>query len=685
LLTVSLKKAFAIDNLKRAWLWTRTNPDAQYKSYFRHIYKAYSLAADKEIEDLHKRLKNEAFKEIHATKIYLPKKSGILRPYTLLHVEDQILYQALANIVAEKLHPKVKKGYFLTVFGHLYAGKRSLFFYRKWQDGYRAYAKALEEAYDAGYEYIASFDLTACYDSIDHSVLSHFLRDIGLEKEFIDYFCKKLRHWSASSHDKPIYQGHGIPQGPQPSGIISECVLRFFDQNMTPNKSIKYFRYVDDIHLLAKSESGLRQQLINLDMLSKNIGLFPQTSKIAIHKIKDITKEIKNISNPPEVVVRQEDPDQQEVFKRIMELSPMYKVENDTRFKYVLGGAKPSSKLHLRLLEILKRQPHLYPSIFRNLSKADKLTKKVSGECIKLLKQNTLYAAFTSNFIKALHERIYSSYKASLTRFCRKYYKTQNPQLKVAVSQNLIGSSSLNYNQKQTLIGFNNWWTRSNIVSCLREDLIGRPSYEKLINKLLRDKVADVAIVASYRCIEYGLALDKPTSDINKLAQISLKKAGFLGRISARDCFIHDTIVNILGYRTKSIDWKKILGTRYKELLPKIVRWHGYFQTDPTAWVNITDTVNDSLLDILFQHDGTIGKYQHGYIGSILNVKSKFAKKYPNLFVALKDIHGKRLESDLSHPKVKVTGKPTRYIKFKDIKPLIKSLSAGYSELWSQW
>lgn len=685
MLTENLKKAFSIDNLKRAWLWIHTNSDAQYKSYFRHIYKAYSLAADKEIEDLHKRLKNNTYKLTHATKIYLPKKSGILRPYTLLAIEDQILYQALANIIAEKLHPKVRRRYFSTVFGHLYAGKKSLFFYRKWQDGYKAYVRAIEDAYNEGYEYAASFDLTACYDSIDHGVLSYFLNKIGLEKEFVIYLCEKLRHWSASSQEKPIYQGHGIPQGPLPSGIISECVLQYFDQNTKMANKIKYFRYVDDIRLMAKSETELRQELINLDLLSKNIGLFPQSSKIDIHKIEDINKEIKNISNPPEVVVRQEGPDQKKVFKRTMELSPRYKVENDTRFKYVLGGAQPSSKLHLRLIKILEKQPHLYPSIFRNFSKADKLTEKVSSECIKLLKQNTLYAAFTSNFIKALHGRIHPSYKGGLTKFCKKYYRTQNPQLKVAVSRNLIDSSSLNYNQKQTLVGFNNWWVRSNIVSCLREDFIGRPSYETLINKLLRDKVSDVCIVASDCCIEYGLALHKPTSDINRLAQISLKKTGYLGQVSAKDYFIHDAIVNILGYKTNPIDWKKILGKRYKELLPKIVRWNGYVQTDPTALVNITDTINDSLLDILFSHDGEIGNYQHGHIGSVLIANSKFAKKYPDLFIAVKDIHDKRLESDLSHPKVKSTGKPTKFVKYKELEPLFKALSKGYLELWSNW
>jgi hypothetical protein len=455
---------------------------------------------------------------------------------------------------------------------------------------------------------------------------------------------------------------------------------------MRTNKNVKYFRYVDDIRLLAKSENDLRQHLITLDMLSKNIGLFPQTSKIDIHKITDINEEIKNISNPPEVVIRKADPDQNEVFRRIMELSKRYEVTNDTRFKYVLGGAKPSSKLHLRLLEILKRQPHLYIGIFQNFSKAKKLTKKVSAQSLKLLKKNTLYAAFTSNFIKALHGKIYKTYEVSLTKFCKKFYKTKNPQLKVATSQNLIDSSSLNYSQKLALIKFSNWWAKTCIVSFLREDLIGKPSYETLINKMLRDTDAsDVCMVASDCCIEYGLTLHKPVKDINKLAQISLKKAGFLGKVSANDYFIRDSMVSVLGSKTKLIDWKKILGNRYKELLPKIVRWRGYVHTDPTAWVNITDTINDSLLDILFIHDGTIGKYQHGTIGGVLSTRSKFSQKYPDLFTAVKDIHTKRLESDLSHSKVRSTGKPTKYIKYKELKPLIQDLVNGYIELWRNW
>jgi len=682
---LSLKKAFAVDNLKRAWLWTRTNPDPRYKNYFRHIYSAYSLAVEQRLNDLNKRFMKGTYIPIHSTKIYLPKKSGILRPYTLLSIEDQILYQALSNVVAEKLYPKVRGKYLKNIFGHLYAGKNSTFFYKKWQKGYKAYVKALEDAYHSGFEYTASFDLTACYDSIDHGVLKYYIEDIGLEKEFGQYLCEKLRHWSATDHEKPIYQEHGIPQGPLPSGIISECVLRFFDQNMREKNAFKYFRYVDDIRLLAKSESVLREQLINLDMLSKNIGLFPQSSKIDIHKITNINDEIKNISNPPEYVVRPASPDQKKVFARIKELSPRYVVKNETRLKFVLGSAKDSAELQKRLLKILEKQPHLYSSVFNNLRKSTVLSKKVSEECVKLLRNYTLYGAFTAELIKTLNSRLHQSYKASLTKFCKKFYNTKNSQLKIAVTKVLIDTGTLKYKQKECLAKHKNWWVRSNVTSFFRQDFIGKPSYDNLINIMLRDKVCDVAIVASDCSIENISSLPMPRRDINKNAQYSLKQAGLIGRVLSTNCFIHDVVVEILGAKTIKIEWKKIAGRRYKEILPKFVRWHGYYQTDATAWVNITDTINDFLLDILFTHDGKIGNYQYGNIGGALNKGSKFEKQFPQLFWAAKDIHEKRLESDLSHAKVKATGKLTHFIKYKELKPLVKKLSNGYVELYTKW
>jgi hypothetical protein len=85
--------------------------------------------------------------------------------------------------------------------------------------------------------------------------------------------------------------------------------------------------------------------LVRLDQLSKDIGLFPQSSKISIHKIKNIDDELKSISQPTERSISGKVVDQEKLYKRLVALTPPphYKVKNPTRFKYLLAHASPNS------------------------------------------------------------------------------------------------------------------------------------------------------------------------------------------------------------------------------------------------------------------------------------------------------------------------------------------------------
>ena len=48
------------------------------------------------------------------------------------------------------------------------------------------------------------------------------------------------------------------------------------------------------------TERALRKMAVRLDLLSKNIGLFPQASKIALEEVTDPSEMVKSISNPPD-------------------------------------------------------------------------------------------------------------------------------------------------------------------------------------------------------------------------------------------------------------------------------------------------------------------------------------------------------------------------------------------------
>ncbi len=121
-----LEKIFDLTNLRRAYRWIMSNPDAQYKSYFRDSYDAFAIASDTHLKWIRTEGLRERYKVSHASKLLVPKSSGALRLITLLTVEDQIVYQACVNLIADALKTKTARRYETRVFAHLYAGKSVL-------------------------------------------------------------------------------------------------------------------------------------------------------------------------------------------------------------------------------------------------------------------------------------------------------------------------------------------------------------------------------------------------------------------------------------------------------------------------------------------------------------------------------------------------------------------------------
>ena len=208
--------------------------------------------------------------------------------------------------------------------------------------------------------------MASFYDSIDHNVIKFFLTDIKVDNELIEFLLRCLKTWSCctwTNQTNIIYHEHGIPQGPQPSGLLSEVVLKYIDDRGSKRGKIKYVRYVDDIKLFAKTENILRQRLITLDLAAKEVGLFPQSSKVNIRKVINPLDEIKSISRPPEPV-DVISPNQEKLRKRILELITSIlkgnvNTETFTRFKYLISKAAPHYKLNKRLITLLEHQPAL--------------------------------------------------------------------------------------------------------------------------------------------------------------------------------------------------------------------------------------------------------------------------------------------------------------------------------------
>lgn len=116
-------------NLVLAYNRLLTNPESTYKNFFRDTYSIYGMASDKNIVLLSKRVKT-GYIPMQSIRVFMPKTNGLNRMYTLLSIEDQIVYQAYANILANALtsNLQITKRYKKSVFGNLCSQSNSDFF-----------------------------------------------------------------------------------------------------------------------------------------------------------------------------------------------------------------------------------------------------------------------------------------------------------------------------------------------------------------------------------------------------------------------------------------------------------------------------------------------------------------------------------------------------------------------------
>jgi hypothetical protein len=675
-------------NLDRAWRWVRSNPEAMFKRYCGELYSRFALADDLLIDELRQRLLRGFYEPDHSCKLLVPKKSGILRPYTILTVQDQIVYQALVNVVAERMGPRIRSRYARQTFGHIYAGKTSQWFYKKWSDGYTAFNKAARDAFSRGLIYSASFDLTAFYDSVDHGVLCHFLAKLGCEKDFYEFLRNCLSKWTAN--DRRIYQFHGIPQGPLSSGLLSEVVLQHFDQYYGAKADLVYLRYVDDIRLYAKREVDLRRMLVRLDRLSKDVGLFPQASKIDIHRVTDINRELKSISNPTEAAVRGAIVDQVKLANRLIKLSPrltpVVKIEDETRFKYLLAHAAPTARLNGRMLTISVTRPDLVPSIARYFTRYRLLPRRVSLELALRVGRNELYENVTAAWLSVLQGRIRQAEKASLNKSLKRLWgpRSLGTELKGMIGAHLIREGMLTFNQTRYATRFiPEWWVRVQLLAALGTQHYGTTTLQGILNEALLDQNSDVSLAAAQQIANLNVTVIQPLRGINVSAGKTLRQLGVLRRVPGRSCGIEWSFARFTG-RAWTLNWRAVFGVTYRHAEQLAVQMRALADTNVTAFVNAADVFNDRLLSGLYLHDPALGSYTLGQIGSVLS-SVRLRTQYPAVFQLCNGIHDERLKSSLSHPIVKRTGRPTTRIPYQYVRTAKRLYSHAISELETLW
>lgn len=290
----SLWNKFATyDNFMLAWQRTVNVTSRMVHDELGMKIFAHNLQANLEYLVQQAQAEDFPYKPLADHKVYVPKPSTTLRTMSLMAVPDVIVYQALVNVIADRVHPYLVTHENQHVLGNLYAGTGKRWMLRPWKQQYTRFVNRVEKLYYAGNSWIASTDIVAFYDTIDHARLLSLVRKYcGEEQRFEEKFRECLATWSA--HNAKVTMSRGIPQGSNASDFLANLFLYEIDREIIAH-GYNYVRYVDDIRILGADKATVQRGLILFDLELKRAGLVAQVTKTSVHKVEDIGKEITHL------------------------------------------------------------------------------------------------------------------------------------------------------------------------------------------------------------------------------------------------------------------------------------------------------------------------------------------------------------------------------------------------------
>ncbi|MEM9951492.1 MAG: reverse transcriptase domain-containing protein, partial [Chloroflexota bacterium] len=437
------------DNFQLAWRRIRNSRIRDTKD--RLGLKVFSQALDVHIEQLIIDIQSEKYEPESPSIIYSPKKSGRLRPFTLLSMRDHLLYQAIGNIVVRNAFDDLQITADINVFSPVLSDIESDYvFYPALQKGDKfegQFVKFMRRQTELislrHHHYVAEADIASFYPSIDHGLLGKKLVLNGWLNERISYLLSKcLNKWSSNNANFVISKG--LPIGYEASDVLANLFIFDLDEFL---KKFEYIRYVDDIRIFTTNKNEAESALIELDKYLLQQGLVLNANKSKVKDLRDLSiqKELTDLQNQQILLSdiqrqlnsnyneqrRKADKELQNILVEVLNVeywdNPNYEEDlkasdNETYLFFSLYRIREKNiKLRDLCLKLLITHPHRsyaivkYLSLFKNdpdvLNELWKITRnnaihsKVRADCLQGLYQ---LSANTEEIVKVVQEWILS-------------------------------------------------------------------------------------------------------------------------------------------------------------------------------------------------------------------------------------------------------------------------------------
>ncbi len=692
----------SLSNFQLAFKRVAQGQNQEYKSWSRHLYSSYYLSLKDNLEDLIDDIKTGRYKPSVATCVYQPKKSGILRPIRLLSLQDQIVYQALTNVIAKAFYPLQKKFAFKRCFGAIFTGGSNPFFYHNWKSCFKKYENTIIKTFKEGKKYVADFDLVSFYELIDHNLLNRVLGAQVDNKEILNLLEQCLQKWTENNTGACLH--HGIPQGPEASAFLAECFLFGFDRILFGN--VTYLRYVDDIKLMGRDEAQVKRGLLKLDILSKQYGLVPQAQKIECRQISSI-KELRNSISSSLATIQTHllvNPSTHKRLERMFSRSMsknngVWTITDERSFKFSIGRLNRRKRILDRLVPFIHRR-HDLAWLFSNYLYKFPLNKHAASIALMALNRDPIYDASAARYIDALDVCIPHNsgiqYRKTLHEV-RKRSEEDGIALSIAISYFLGRRSSISavtrLIEKQS----------NPIAKCLIIDkLFGSENktpfkISQALPLIIAETESSNPDLARF-CA--GLLIDiwpwthgswKPSKKVNRAVKLLLKGLGLREKKPKKESvigiFFHEQMK--IGVK---LSWNTMLGRDLRTAEVRCLKLQEAWMHDPTKWVMTLDTFNEVLISSFSkQHPALRAAYSkaippgrhHPDFGAWLNQRD-LARVVPKCAAWLLDIHNARSESYLAHARSR-KGKVTKEITYKKRDDLHKRSQSAWAELILEW
>jgi hypothetical protein len=694
-----VKQIASPKNLELAWRRITSASNIAYKNYFRHLYAPYELELKQNLDDLSKRLIAGSFRPTGPIRVYQPKPSGLQRPLSILHLEDQILLQAMSNIFQWKLQSRRKLLHYKSVYSNIPATKGNVFFLEPWYHGWEAFHDDAVKLYKEGYEWVAKFDLSAFYDTISHSLLLSIIYPRSYSKgagtPAREHISAWLSCWCSGINSGRSSQG--LPQGPIASDFLAECIMLPIDLMM--RRTFKYLRYVDDIMLFGKTEKEVREAIMRLEIQCREHGLIPQSSKIKFSKLYSADElQLDSISlkdDEVEFVTSIKPAKALNLLTESVDLAAEQPILNRSKLRFAFFRATPSAELKDIALSLLPRFPehtdalvnHLlkYPSsddIFRTCKDIVFASpyEYVKGQMFHLL----------ANIPEASADVILIKYAIEQLKQSRKDF-----MLAWGAARFLIAAEAKTGKRYTNFVKHQPAMLQGLVISEFPSRLLNDKSFMEYIAKRTAFEAnIPLAMIPLPPSVIADIGALCNDGKVPKQSHNAYHAVGFVPGGANRV----DPIDELLRHRFMIPKWKKwhlLFHSDYSEACTLLSIANAAFDTNRTEWLAYQNSFHNRLFN---NFNASLLKYSlAGYenplittgknagnpknYGNRLNKGSALDKTYPNIARGLREVNQRRNTLPSSHPYDLKTGGSARHLKIAEQRKFSQLVRVALTEM----